>query len=225
MRHEYLQAAALLALAATLAIRVYTTRMQFVPVLSRRILVLGTGPEAQAVEQSLRTGDFRVLGFYPLRQDDVCHVPQNRIISPLESLAETTRKLRVSEIIVAVGERRGRNDAATRSSWTANLPGVRVLDLSTYFERALGQVRLDSLRASWLIFGDGFRQGAARTVIKRVFDVVVAMLLFLLALPLMVAVVAHRHREWISVLSPGEDRSGRTSCSYAEVPQYAATGR
>jgi lipopolysaccharide/colanic/teichoic acid biosynthesis glycosyltransferase len=33
-----------------------------------------------------------------------------------------------------------------------------------------GQVRLDSLRASWLIYGDGFRQGWTRTFVKRCFD-------------------------------------------------------
>ena len=39
------------------------------------------------------------------------------------------------------------------------LQGVRVLDLASHFEQTLGQIRLDSLYAGWLIFGDGFRQG------------------------------------------------------------------
>ena len=60
-----------------------------------------------------------------------------------------------------------------------------MLDLSTYFERALGQIRLDSLRAGWLIFGEGFRQGVARTIVKRIFDTVAASILILLALPVM----------------------------------------
>ncbi len=46
-------------------------------------------------------------------------------------------------------------------------------------------MRLDSLRASWLIFGDGFRQGVLRTVVKRLFDIVAASVLIVLALPLM----------------------------------------
>jgi sugar transferase (PEP-CTERM system associated) len=65
------------------------------------------------------------------------------------------------------------------------LAGVRVLDLSSYFERALGQLRLDSLRASWLVFGDGFRQGWLRTLIKRIFDIVASTVLIVLALPVM----------------------------------------
>lgn len=57
--------------------------------------------------------------------------------------------------------------------------------MASYFERALGQIRLDALRAGWLIFGEGFRQGWSRTFIKRVFDIVAASTLLLLALPVM----------------------------------------
>jgi sugar transferase (PEP-CTERM system associated) len=60
-----------------------------------------------------------------------------------------------------------------------------VLDLASYFERALGQIRLDSLKVGWLIFGEGFRQGWARTFVKRVFDITAASTLLLLASPVM----------------------------------------
>ena len=66
------------------------------------------------------------------------------------------------------------------------LLGTRILDLSTFFERVQGQVRLDSLRASWLIYGDGFRQGWTRTFVKRCFDLVVGTALLLVAMPIMV---------------------------------------
>jgi sugar transferase (PEP-CTERM system associated) len=64
-----------------------------------------------------------------------------------------------------------------------------VLDLSCFFERVRGQVRLDSLRASRLIYGEGFRQGTLRTMIKRVFDVVAALTLLTLASPIMLLAV------------------------------------
>jgi sugar transferase (PEP-CTERM system associated) len=65
------------------------------------------------------------------------------------------------------------------------LHGVRVYDLSAFFEHMLGQIRLDSLRAGWLIFSEGFRQGTIRTIVKRVFDVVCASTLLLLSSPVM----------------------------------------
>ncbi|MPN39430.1 UDP-N-acetylgalactosamine-undecaprenyl-phosphate N-acetylgalactosaminephosphotransferase [bioreactor metagenome] len=44
---------------------------------------------------------------------------------------------------------------------------------------------MDSLYAGWLIFGDGFQQGTLRTVVKRLFDIVCALILITLALPVM----------------------------------------
>ena len=81
-----------------------------------------------------------------------------------------SRRYKVDEIIVAVRERRG-GVLPLRELLDCKLMGVRVLDLSSYYERAVGQLRLDSLHASWLIFGEGFRQGITRSFVKRVFDV------------------------------------------------------
>jgi sugar transferase (PEP-CTERM system associated) len=183
--YQFLQTSALLALGAIVALRIYAAHSGFTPMLPRRVVVLGTGPEAQAVEKSLRAGDFRVVGFYPVRGDGATRVPQSRLVPTDVPLVETIRKLKVNEIIVAVGERRG-GAMPLNELLECKLAGVRVLDLSSYFERALGQVHLDSLRASWLIFGDGFRQGVIRTFIKRVFDIVAASALLVLSLPVMV---------------------------------------
>ena len=65
------------------------------------------------------------------------------------------------------------------------LAGVRVLDLSSYFETALGQVRLDYLRASCLIFDEGFRHGMLRSTAKRATDICASVLLLVLCAPLM----------------------------------------
>jgi sugar transferase (PEP-CTERM system associated) len=184
-QYPFLQVSALLALAAIVALRIYAAHSGFTPMPARRVLVLGTGPEAHAVDKSLRAADFRVVGFYPVRGDGIANVPQNRLVQTDVPLVETIRKLKVNEIIVAVGERRG-GTMPLNELLECKLAGIRVLDLSSYFERALGQVHLDSLRASWLIFGEGFRQGALRTFIKRVFDIAVATILLVLSLPIMV---------------------------------------
>ena len=65
------------------------------------------------------------------------------------------------------------------------LAGVNVLDLASYFERTLGQIRLDSLKVGWLIFSEGFRQGWLRSFVKRAFDIVAASIQLVVALPVM----------------------------------------
>ena len=69
-------------------------------------MVLGTGPEAEAVEQSLKSRHFEMVGFYSVQGDDTPYVATRRILPAGISLAATTRQLAVDEIIVAVGDRR-----------------------------------------------------------------------------------------------------------------------
>ncbi|HEX2829523.1 MAG TPA: TIGR03013 family XrtA/PEP-CTERM system glycosyltransferase [Burkholderiales bacterium] len=166
-----------------LAIRLSASALGFRPVLQRRVMVVGTGADAQALEHSLQRADTTVVGFYPV-DDSKPQVAASRVLAKGASLAQVALGLKVNEIVVAVSERRG-GGMPVNALLDCKLAGVRVLDLSSYFERALGQLRLDSLRASWLVFGDGFRQGWTRTFNKRVFDVVVSAVLLVLALPVM----------------------------------------
>ena len=159
---------------------------------SRRTLILGTGTEAAAVEQSIgQLGTtVRVLGFFPAKKAETAHVVAgNRILGGGTDLVDAVRRHNVEEIIVAVRERRG-GVLPLRELLDCKLLGVRVLDLSSYYERAVGQLRLDSLHASWLIFGDGFRQGLVRAFVKRVFDIAAASVLLVLAAPVILLTAA-----------------------------------
>jgi sugar transferase (PEP-CTERM system associated) len=60
-----------------------------------------------------------------------------------------------------------------------------VIDLATHFEQLLGQIHLEAVSAGWLIFGDGFKQGLVRSVVKRLFDIVGSGILLLLSSPVM----------------------------------------
>jgi sugar transferase (PEP-CTERM system associated) len=173
------------------AIRGLAAHSGVAPMFARRTLVLGTGAEAAAVEHSIAHlgQSVRFLGFYPAKKADAAHqVPGQRVLAEGMDLVDAARRYKVDEIIVAVRERRG-GVLPLRELLDCKLMGVRVLDLSSYYERAVGQLRLNSLHASWLIFGDGFRQGFVRAVVKRLFDIVAALTLLLLALPVMAVTV------------------------------------
>ena len=160
-----------------------TASSMFMP----RVLIIGTGADAAAVEHSLthpvRRG-VEVVGFYAANGEDPVEVDGEKLLHTNRSLVDTVRDLRVSEVIVALRERRG-GVLPIRELLDCKMTGVRVLDLSSFFERTQGQIRIDSLRASWLIYGDGFRQGWGRTLVKRCFDLVASVALLVLALPVM----------------------------------------
>ncbi len=174
------------ALFATLVHHVHAAHSRNGSMLRHRVLVFGVGEESQAVSGVLRKydPDIEIVGFYPGVGETECAVPSQSVLSRDVSLSDTAHNLKVDEIIVAVRERRG-GVLPLRELLDCKLSGVRVLDLASYFERALGQIRLDSLRVGWLIFGEGFRQGWRRAAVKRLSDIVLATVLLILALPIM----------------------------------------
>lgn len=177
----------ILLLGAVLALRGFVVSSAGEPLFRRRVLVIGTGADATAVEASLHTHHAmggEIVGFYPAAHSDEVLVSAQRILPSAVSLMETVQAHGVNEIVVAVRERRG-GSLSLNQLLDCKLAGVKILDLSSFYERVRGQVRLDTLKASWLIYGDGFRQGLMRSAVKRVFDVVVALVLFSLALPVM----------------------------------------
>lgn len=175
-----------LGLGAVLLGRGVINQRQAAVLFAPRVLIMGTGPDAQAVYRDLTQPlqrSVEVVGFFPSDRGDEVTVDE-RFILPAGNLVQLVRKHRVNEIIVAVRERRG-GVLPLRELLDCKLCGVRVLDLSSFFERVQGQVPVDSLRASWLIYGDGFRQGWARTLVKRCFDLCAAFVLLVAALPIM----------------------------------------
>ena len=151
-----------------------------------RILVVGTGKNALEVMNAFSKWQCRciIVGFYPSAREDEFSVPPELILSAEKTLTETARTLQADEIVVAVTQRRG-GVLPLRELLDCRLHGIRVRDLASHFEHWLGQVRLDSVKASWFIFGEGFEQNWLRSTIKTVFDVVCVLVLLVLALPLM----------------------------------------
>lgn len=169
------------------AVRALVTRSWTTFAITRRTLVLGTGAEAAAIEASFEDlgAEFKLVGFLPgNKADGEVRVEGNRILPATGGLLHTIREHRIDDLVVAVQERRG-GMLPLRELLDCRLAGVRILDRSSFYERALGQIRLDSLHVSWLIFGDGFRQGLWRRSVKRLFDVTAATALLILATPIM----------------------------------------
>jgi sugar transferase (PEP-CTERM system associated) len=154
---------------------------------SNRVLIFGTGPAAQMVGNTLRSADplAKIVGYFPCPNEKQGVVPYNERLGGQRSLTETARQLGVDEIVVALTERRS-GSMPMRDLLDCKLAGIRVFDITTYFERMLGQIRIDYVNAGWLIFGDGFNQGWYRTAVKRAFDIGCSLILILVSLPAMI---------------------------------------
>ena len=178
------------AMAGVLLVRLIFFRMTDIGLPRRRVLVLGNGPEAEEIIRYLHNSEqvraIQYAGMYPVVSEREAGEPERRINH--DQLLRTVRDLKVSEIVIAVRERRG-GVLPLRQLLDARLAGVRVMDLAAFYERERGMLKVDNLRASWLIFGQGFDQGMTRDVVKRLFDVFVSLILLFLTLPLVLGAV------------------------------------
>jgi len=153
----------------------------------RRILVLGTGADAQLVERSLAATNqpnLTLVGFYPVTSEAGRVVSAQRVIPAEWSVETAVERLEIDEIIVAVREQRG-GVLPLQELLQCRIEGVRITDLAGFCERVRGEVPIDSLKASWLIYGDGFKQDWSRNLVKRAFDLIVSLVLLTIALPVM----------------------------------------
>ena len=185
---EAIRSSAMLVIAALILRRVVMGYWATKSRAGSRVLVFGAGPAAQMVGSTLLAADplATIVGYFPGPNEKQSTVPPGDCLSTEQSLTQTARRLGVDEIIVALTERRS-GSMPLRELLDCKLAGVRVFDVTTYFERMLGQIRVDFVNAGWLIFGDGFNQGFYRTAIKRVFDILCSLVLIVLAAPLMLA--------------------------------------
>ena len=183
---DAVRAAAMVGVGVVILRRVYAAAWVSSHGARTRILVLGCGPAAQLVTNTLRQADphAQVVGYYPSPNETGCAVDHQLVLGAGRSLTETARALGADEIVVALTERRS-GSMPLRELLDCKLLGIRVFDVNTHFEKTLGQIRLGFANAGWMIFGDGFNQGFWRSAIKRAFDIVFSLLLIALAAPVM----------------------------------------
>jgi sugar transferase (PEP-CTERM system associated) len=177
----------LLAMAGIFLTRAAFFKWSSLGISESRIMVLGAGAKAKECSDLIE-GDpschkFKVVGFVPMPGEEP-RVPFPSVLPAGGLLMAMANKYSVSEIIVAVGNRRN-GSFPIQELLECKLNGVKVSDAAKFYERERGQIRVDSFHPSWLVFGEGFEQGLLRTSIKRAFDLVASIVLLVVTLPVM----------------------------------------
>ncbi|MEN8178063.1 MAG: TIGR03013 family XrtA/PEP-CTERM system glycosyltransferase [Pseudomonadota bacterium] len=172
---------------------ILVTRMLFMRLtsestLKRRVLVLGTGINADRIEDyysSVNKAAFLVVGYVSLG-DSVSLVDENRQIAKDQSLFAIANRFAVDEIVIAVDDRRKK--LPTDELLQCKINGIKVLDLLTFFEKELSIINIELLYPSWMLFSAGFRQRLLGIYFKRLFDVSVSLVILIVASPFMLLV-------------------------------------
>jgi sugar transferase (PEP-CTERM system associated) len=185
-------------LAGVFLLRYLFLRLVDTDLIARRVLVLGTGKQAAEIEELERSSDscgLKCIGFLDVEGNSI-HVSPSRIIPPSEKLLKLCLDRQVSEIVVAVQERRGMMPIAELMD--CKLSGIPIYDFMTFMERETGRCDLNALRPSWFIFAEGFTGGTIQQGVKRCLDVILSIVLLIVTLPVVGATALA-----IRVESPG----------------------
>ncbi len=150
------------------------------PFLRERVYVLGSGPRAEQLVDTLRQRTelgMDVVGWAGAMGNG--SLSRESLGAYLISLWQNQQ---VDRIIVALSDRRGMMPVSELLQ--LRVRGIKIEDATTLMEKVTGKLDVDSLNPSWLIFSEGFRLNAMFLVARRVLSVAVSLMLLLLVLPL-----------------------------------------
>lgn len=126
------------------------------------IIILGSGVRAAVIENRMRRlvdrTNFNVVSFIPMEGDQTENGVQKENLAHINitnDLADYMLTHDVAEVIIANDQRRG--TLPVDVLFNARLRGVIVTDLLDFLEREIGQIAVDLMYPSWVIYSDGFQ--------------------------------------------------------------------
>ncbi len=143
-----------------------------------RVVVLGSSDEA--VQLARMIADNPMAGFEALGIVGEPGIPAPTLkegdpplLAELDSLRSLCRAEGISRVVVALRERRGR--VPVDRLLECRMDGVVIEEREAMYERLTGKLALESMRPSYLIYGQGFGKHPVSTVLKRLLDLVAAL--------------------------------------------------
>ena len=156
------------------------------PKFTRRVLILGVGPLARDLCQTLlskRTGFTEVVGFLDKDASRVGERLVNpSIIGTYDQLFEIAERYQVHTVAVCLEDRRAVLPVQTLLDMKAM--GRDVVDGHYLYEEESGRLSIDHLKPSALIFSTGFRRRLITMLLKRFLDLLIAAMGIVMLLPL-----------------------------------------
>lgn len=158
--------------------------------LKRRVIIYGAGVRAQALladlEPEVGVLGVQIVGCVASADEAVTVNPALLIPEPGDWVAFVTR-WQISEIVISPDERRRGDGGAfpLNAFLDCKLMGVPSTDALSFCERELGKIDINLLKPSWMLFSDGFKYSKRRLIAKRLFDLALASVFFLVLWPFM----------------------------------------
>ncbi|WP_017444372.1 TIGR03013 family XrtA/PEP-CTERM system glycosyltransferase [Gayadomonas joobiniege] len=154
------------------------------------ILVIGAGERASIIEKRMRRKSdrrsIRVVGFVPMPADPEILISREPLINlDLDEELETfVLENDIQEIIIASDERR--QALPLNTLFNFRLRGIEITDILDFIERETGQVAVNLIYPSWVIYSNGFStNNHLRDSLDYLLNATLALLIFIVTSPIM----------------------------------------
>jgi sugar transferase (PEP-CTERM system associated) len=168
--------------------RFFTLKVDFFGLNKRRVLVLGAGQRASIIEKRMRRNvdrqGFTLHGFLILKGDaEDGIINENKIILD-SSLVSYAVDNEIDEIVIANDERRG--TLPVDELFACKIRGIEITDILDFIERETGQIAVNLIYPSWVIYSNGFASpNHLRNTLDWLFNASIAFTLLLICWPVM----------------------------------------
>ncbi len=157
------------------------------PEIGEKIIVVGTGQAARDTAEAVlerRDAGYRIIGF--VTENGIkpnTKIGETTVIGTTDQLEQIVSKEKIDRIIIAVRERRGTfpTEALLKMSLTGD---VNIEECTSFFERVTGQVHIDMLRPSWLIFSGRPKDTRLTTALRDVIHRSLGLIGLIFSLPI-----------------------------------------
>lgn len=157
------------------------------PEIGEKILIVGAGKAATDTAEAVlkrRDAGYRIVGF--VTEDEKLvkdSLPDVKILGGTDNLEEIIKNGGIDRIVIAIRDRRG--FFPTETLLRMSLAGdVSIEECTSFFERVTGQVHLDMLRPSWLIFDGRGRDTRLKTVFREAIHRLLGLIGLILSIPI-----------------------------------------
>ena len=152
--------------------------------LSRRVLVIGTGKKASYIDK-LRDKSgvrgFDLIGFIAPSVTQHVHVKPDNILSQGAKFCSYALDSDIDEIVIALDDRR--QGLPIDELLNCRMSGIDVTDMLDFLERETGLLQLDLIQPGWLIHASGFKRNSLRSFLKRTVDIIASGILLIIFFP------------------------------------------
>jgi FlaA1/EpsC-like NDP-sugar epimerase len=192
----YLPTYAGMTILAIVIFRYFINRLGILGLGQSKIIVIGAGERASIIEKRMRREvdrfGFELLGFIPIPGDNREEGIQNEKLLHVkidENFRNFIADNGINEVVIACDQRRG--TLPVEILFDCRLRGIAVTDLLDFMERETGQIVVNLMYPSWVIYSNGFNsQNYLRDALDYSMNCIMATLVLLLTWPFMLLTAA-----------------------------------